>query len=153
MGFCTDEEYRAFMHDCPWHEAEMIESGIHLVKYWLDVSQEEQTRRFRERRTDPRKLWKLGAIDLEAHRRWWEYTAAKEAMFAATDTDVSPWYVIQSDDKRRARVNCIGHLLSVIPVHRPDRGRGALAAAGPQAQAQGGSAVGASVSVGGIGSG
>jgi hypothetical protein len=79
------------------------------------VSQEEQTRRFRERMTDPRKLWKLGAIDLEAHRRWWDYTAAKEAMFAATDTDVTPWYVIQSDDKRRARINCIAHLLSSVP--------------------------------------
>jgi len=115
MGFCTDQEYRAFLHDCPWHEAEMIESGIHLVKYWLDVSPEEQTRRFRERMTDPRKIWKLGPIDLEAHRRWWEYTAAREAMFAATDTDVAPWYVIPSDDKRRARIDCIGHLLSVLP--------------------------------------
>ncbi|MDZ4673275.1 MAG: polyphosphate kinase 2 [Gemmatimonadota bacterium] len=115
MGFSTEAEYLAFRHDCPWHEAEMIESGIHLVKYWLEVSQEEQTRRFRERMTDPRKLWKLGTIDLEAHRRWWEYTRAKEAMFAATDTETSPWYVIQGDDKRRARINCIRHLLSVIP--------------------------------------
>lgn len=115
MGFCTDAEYLAFRHDCPWHEAEMVESGIHLVKYWMEVSQEEQTRRFRERMTDPRKLWKLGAIDLEAHRRWWDYTRAQEAMFAATDTETSPWYVIQSDDKRRARINCIRHLLSILP--------------------------------------
>ncbi len=115
MGFCTDAEYRAFLHDCPWHEAEMIESGILLRKYWLDVSMAEQTRRFRERRTDSRKLWKLGPIDLEAHRRWWEYTRAKEVMFARTDTDVAPWYVIDGDDKRRARVDCIGHLLSTIP--------------------------------------
>jgi polyphosphate kinase 2 len=115
MGFCTEAEYRAFLHDCPWHEAEMIESGIHLVKYWLDVSQEEQTRRFQERMDDPRKLWKLGAIDLEAHRRWWEYSRAKDAMFAATDTDRSPWFVIQSDDKRRARINCLRHLLASLP--------------------------------------
>jgi polyphosphate kinase 2 len=115
MGFCTNAEYRAFLHDCPWHEAEMIESGILLRKYWIDVSMAEQARRFRERRTDPRKLWKLGPIDLEAHRRWWNYTRAKEVMFARTDTDVAPWYVIDGDDKRRARVDCIGHLLSTIP--------------------------------------
>jgi len=115
MGFCTEAEYRAFRHDCSWHEAEMIESGIHLVKYWFEVSPEEQTRRFRARMSDPRKLWKLSPIDIEAHRRWHEYTQAKEAMFLATDTDVSPWYVIPSDDKRRARVTCIGHLLSTIP--------------------------------------
>lgn len=115
MGFCTDQEYRAFLHDCPWHEAEMIESGILLRKYWLEVSMEEQARRFRERMTDPRKLWKLGAIDLEAHRRWWDYTRAKEAMFARTDTAAAPWYVVQADDQRRARVDCLRHLLSTIP--------------------------------------
>jgi len=115
MGFCTDAEYRAFLHDCPWHEEEMIESGILLRKYWLDVSREEQTRRFRERMTDPRKLWKLGAIDLEAHRRWWDYTRAQEVMFARTDTDTSPWYVIQADDQRRARIDCISHLLGSLP--------------------------------------
>lgn len=115
MGFCTDAEYRAFLHDCPWHEEEMIESGILLRKYWLDVSREEQTRRFRERMTDPRKLWKLGAIDLEAHRRWWDYTRAQEVMFARTDTDASPWYVIQADDQRRARIDCIAHLLGSLP--------------------------------------
>lgn len=123
MGFCTDAEHRAFLHDCPWHEAEMIESGIHLRKYWLDVSMAEQTRRFRERMSDPRKLWKLGPIDLEAHRRWWDYTRAQQVMFARTDTDQSPWYVIQADDKRRARINCIAHLLHSIPYEDLTPGR------------------------------
>jgi len=123
MGFCTDAEHRAFLHDCPWHEAEMIESGIHLRKYWLDVSMAEQTRRFRERMSDPRKLWKLGPIDLEAHRRWWDYTRAQETMFRRTDTDQSPWYVVQADDKRRARINCIAHLLQSIPYEDLTPGR------------------------------
>lgn len=115
MGFCTPEEYRAFLQACPRHEHAMIESGIILRKYWFDVSAEEQTRRFRSRMTDARKLWKLSPIDLEAHRRWWDYTKYKVAMFEATDTDFAPWHVVRSDDKRHARVNCIAHLLRSIP--------------------------------------
>ncbi|MFN2316730.1 MAG: polyphosphate kinase 2 [Gemmatimonadales bacterium] len=115
MGFCTEEEYRDFLQTCPRNEYAMIESGIILRKYWFDVSAEEQTRRFRDRMTDGRKLWKLSPIDLEAHRRWWDYTKYKVAMFEATDTDFAPWYVVKSDDKRRARINCIAHLLASIP--------------------------------------
>jgi polyphosphate kinase 2 len=115
MGFCSDAEYRDFLQACPRNEYAMIESGIILRKYWFDVSAEEQTRRFRDRMTDGRKLWKLSPIDLEAHRRWWEYTKYKVAMFEATDTDFAPWYVVKSDDKRRARINCIAHLLASIP--------------------------------------
>lgn len=123
MGFCTDGEYRAFLEACPRLEFDMIESGILLRKYWFDVSAEEQTRRFRSRMTDPRKLWKLSPIDLEAHRRWWDYTSHQGAMFRATDTDFAPWHVVRSDDKRRARLNCIAHLLASIPYEDLTRGR------------------------------
>lgn len=115
MGFCTDAEYRSFLQACPRHEHAMIESGIVLRKYWFEVGADEQTRRFRSRMTDARKLWKLSPIDLEAHRRWWEYTQYKVAMFKATDTDFAPWHVVRSDDKRRARLNCIAHLLDSLP--------------------------------------
>ena len=96
-------------------ERVIIGQGIILIKYWLEVSQEEQNRRFQSRITDGRKIWKLSPMDLEAHRRWYDYSRARDEMFAATDTTVSPWYVIQSDDTRRARLNCIAHFLSLIP--------------------------------------
>jgi polyphosphate kinase 2 (PPK2 family) len=93
----------------------MLENGITLIKYWFEVSQDEQTRRFQDRITDPRKLWKLSPMDLESHRRWYDFSRARDAMFAATDTEHSPWHVVQADDKRQARLNCITHLLSLIP--------------------------------------
>jgi polyphosphate kinase 2 len=115
MGFCTDEEYERFLRVCPAWERDMIEAGITLIKYWFEISQEEQTRRFLERINDPRKIWKLSPMDLESHRRWYDYARARDAMFAVTDIPESPWYVVDADDKRRARLNCIAHFLSLIP--------------------------------------
>jgi polyphosphate kinase len=115
MEFCTDEEYERFLRGCPAGERDIIEEGITLIKYWFEISQEEQTRRFSERINDPRKIWKLSPMDLESHRRWYDYARARDAMFAATDTPESPWHVVNADDKRRARLNCIAHFLSLIP--------------------------------------
>lgn len=115
MGFCTDEEYERFLKVCPAWERDIIEAGVTLIKYWFEVSKEEQTRRFCERINDPRKIWKLSGMDLESHRRWYDYSRARDTMFAATDTERSPWYVVNGDNKRRARLNCISHFLSVIP--------------------------------------
>jgi len=115
MGFCTDEEYERFLRVCPAWERDLIEAGITLIKYWFEISQEAQTRRFSERINDPRKIWKLSPMDLESHRRWYDYARARDAMFAATDTTESPWCVVDADDKRRARLNCIAHFLSLIP--------------------------------------
>jgi polyphosphate kinase 2 len=115
MGFCSDEEYERFLEVCPKVERVFVESGVQLIKYWFEVSQEEQTRRFQDRINDPRKIWKLSPMDLESHRRWYDYSRARDTMFAATDTKWAPWHVIRSDDKRRARLNCITHLLSLIP--------------------------------------
>jgi polyphosphate kinase len=115
MGFCTDEEYNRFLKVCPAWERDIIEAGITLIKYWFEISQEEQTRRFSSRMNDPRKIWKLSPMDLESHRRWYDYSKARDAMFAATDILESPWYVVAADDKRRARLNCIAHFLSLIP--------------------------------------
>jgi len=115
MGFCTDEEYERFLKVCPAWERDFIDAGVTLIKYWFEISQEEQTRRFSERINDPRKIWKLSPMDLESHRRWYDYARARDAMFAATDTPWSPWYVVNADDKRRARLNCIAHFLSIIP--------------------------------------
>jgi polyphosphate kinase 2 len=115
MGFCSDEEYHRFLQGTPTIERGIIEDGIILVKYWFDVSPQQQTERFQERIDDGRKVWKLSGMDLEAHRRWYDYSRARDAMFAATDTDFAPWYVVNADDSRRARLNCISHLLSKIP--------------------------------------
>ncbi|MBV9104812.1 MAG: polyphosphate kinase 2 [Verrucomicrobia bacterium] len=115
MGFCTQEEYERFLRVCPAWEKDIIDAGITLIKYWFEISQEEQTRRFLERINDPRKIWKLSPMDLESHRRWYDYARARDAMFAATDTPESPWHVVKADDKRRARLNCIAHFLSLIP--------------------------------------
>ena len=115
MGFCTDEEYERFLRICPAWERDIIDSGITLIKYWFEVSKEEQTRRFSERISDARKIWKLSPMDLESHRRWYDYSRARDAMFAATDTKESPWYVVGANNKRRARLNCISHFLSLIP--------------------------------------
>jgi polyphosphate kinase 2 len=115
LGYCTDEQYRGFLRVVPETERVVVQSGIMLFKYWLEVSQEEQTRRFEERIHDGRKTWKLSPQDLEAHRRWYDYSRARDAMFAATDTLEAPWYVIDAEDQKRARLNCIAHLLSQIP--------------------------------------
>lgn len=115
MGFCTEEEYGEFMRACPEFEKMLIRSGIILIKYWFSVSDEEQERRFKARIEDPTKRWKLSPMDFESRSRWVEYSRAKDDMFKYTDTKQSPWYVVNSDDKKRARLNCITHLLGLIP--------------------------------------
>jgi polyphosphate kinase 2 len=114
MGFCTEDEYRDFLNSAPEFERMLIRSGIILIKYWFSVSDEEQERRFQARLTDRTKRWKLSAMDLEARRRWFDYAKAKDTMFHFTDTVDSPWWSVDADDKRRARLNCISHLLSMI---------------------------------------
>jgi polyphosphate kinase len=115
MGFCTNEEYEEFLRSCPEFEKMLIRSGIILVKYWFSVSDVEQDKRFQERIDNPYKRWKISPTDIESRNRWVEYSMAKDAMFAFTDTKQSPWYVVNADQKRRARLNCIHHLLSQIP--------------------------------------
>ena len=115
MGFCTAEEVEEFFHSCPEFERMLIRSGIVLVKYWFSVSDAEQERRFQQRIHDPTKRWKLSPMDLESRSRWVEYSRAKDEMFAHTDIKQAPWYVVNADDKRKARLNCIHHLLSSIP--------------------------------------
>src|ERR1700746_2176422 len=115
MGFCTKEEHRQFLRDCPTFEGFLVSQGIILLKYWLEVSQKETHKRFLARMEDPTKRWKLSPMDLESHRRWYDYSRARDAMLAATDTAASPWYIVPSDDKKRARLNCIAHILSSIP--------------------------------------
>ncbi len=115
MGFCTDEEYQEFLRACPEFERMLIRSGIILIKYWFSVSNDEQERRFQDRMSDPTKRWKLSPMDLESRAHWVEYSRAKDAMFSYTDTKQSPWYVVNADDKKRARLNVIAHLLSLIP--------------------------------------
>ncbi|HSK48885.1 MAG TPA: polyphosphate kinase 2 [Solirubrobacterales bacterium] len=115
MGFCSDEEYEEFMRTCPRFEQIIQRSGIVLLKYWLSVSDEEQERRFQSRLEDPAKRWKLSPIDLEARARWVDYAEAKDEMFAYTDTKESPWFVVEGDDKRTARLNLIAHLLDQVP--------------------------------------
>jgi polyphosphate kinase 2 len=121
MGFCTEEQSRKFLQVVPLVEKAMIESGIILLKYWMEVSPEEQTRRLESRIEDGRKLWKLSPMDLESYSRWYDYSRARDEMFAATDTSWAPWYVVRSDDKRRARLNCITHLLKQIPYKQAPR--------------------------------
>jgi polyphosphate kinase 2 len=115
MGFCTEEEYWEFLRSCPEFEKMLIRSGIILLKYWFSISDEEQEKRFRERATDPRKRWKLSEMDLASWNKWVEYSKAKDEMFKYTDTKISPWYCVNADDKRKARLNCIAHILSMIP--------------------------------------
>jgi polyphosphate kinase 2 len=115
MGFCPEEEVKRFLELTPIFEKLMIESGIILLKYWLEVSPEEQTRRLEDRIHDGRKIWKLSPMDLESYSRWYDYSRARDQMFASTDVAWSPWFVGRSDDKRRARLNVISHLLSQIP--------------------------------------
>ncbi|UCG88266.1 MAG: polyphosphate kinase 2 [Gemmatimonadota bacterium] len=115
MGFCTPEEYEEFLRSCPSFERMLVRSGIILIKYWFSVSDEEQERRFQARIKDPTKRWKLSPMDLESRSRWVEYSRAKDDMFSYTDIRQAPWYVVNGDDKRKARLNCISHLLSAIP--------------------------------------
>jgi len=115
MGFCTEAEYMEFMHSCPEFERMLVRSDIILLKYWFSVSDEEQEKRFQARIKDPTKRWKLSPMDLESRRRWVDYSRAKDEMFSYTDIKQAPWYVVNADDKKCARLNCIRHLLSMIP--------------------------------------
>jgi polyphosphate kinase 2 len=121
MGFCTDEQARKFLKAAPLVEQAIVDSGVILLKYWLEVTPEEQTRRLKDRIDDGRKLWKLTGMDLKSYRRWYDYSRARDDMFAATDTSFAPWYVVRSDDKKRARLNLITHLLGRIPYKEPPR--------------------------------
>ncbi|MCX4049385.1 polyphosphate kinase 2 [Aeromonas caviae] len=115
MGFCSDDEYREFLRACPEFERMLIRSGITLIKYWFSVSDEEQEKRFKERINTPIKRWKFSPMDLQSRSRWVEYSRAKDDMFIYTDTEDCPWFVVDADDKRRARLNCISHLLGKVP--------------------------------------
>jgi polyphosphate kinase 2 len=115
MGFCTEEQSDRFLEQIPAVEHAMVDSGIILIKYWLEVSQEEQTRRLQSRIDDPRKIWKLSGMDLKSYMRWYDYSRARDAMFAASDTAWAPWFVADTNDKRRGRLNIITHLLSQVP--------------------------------------
>ena len=123
MGFCSDDEYQRFMRMTPLYERAMLDNDILLVKYWFDVSMDVQQQRFQDRIDDPRKTWKLSPIDTESYHRWYQYSRARDAMFAATDTDYAPWHIVPSDDKRRARLNCISHLLGMVPYRELPRAR------------------------------
>ncbi len=122
MGFCSEDEYREFLRSCPEFERAIERAGIHVLKYWLSISDEEQERRFQSRLEDPTRHWKLSPMDVESRSRWVEYSKAKDEMFSYTDIKQCPWYAVDADDKRRARLNCIAHLLSQVPykeVKRP----------------------------------
>jgi polyphosphate kinase 2 len=121
MGFCSEEQAEKFLKGVPLIEKAMVESGIILLKYWLEVNPEEQTRRLQQRIDDGRKIWKLSPMDLKSYSRWYDYSRARDAMFTATDTGFAPWFVARSDDKKRARLNIINHLLSQIPYKAPKR--------------------------------
>ena len=115
LGFCTADQHEKFLTVCPEFERHIVDNGIRLIKYWLEVGDEEQKRRFEARIEDPVRQWKLSPTDLESRRRWYAYSRARDRMLDATDTDYAPWYIVHSDDKRRARLNCIAHLLSQFP--------------------------------------
>jgi len=121
MGFATPEQVETFLKFTPFVENAIIGSGVILIKYWLEVDMEEQAKRFEERNVDYRKIWKLSPMDLQAQARWYDYSRARDAMFAATDTPECPWYVVPSNDQRRARLNCISHMLSLIPYEEVPR--------------------------------
>ena len=121
MGFCTKHEHRRFLELCPQVEKYIVDGGIRLLKFWLEVSNEEQGRRFEARIEDPLRQWKLSAMDLPSRTRWYDYSRARDKMLNATDTEVAPWYIVRSDDKKRARLNCIAHLLSLIPYRKAPR--------------------------------
>ena len=122
MGFCTEEQTARFLEQVPAVERAMVDSGILLIKYWLEVSPEEQTRRLQSRIDDPRKVWKLSGMDLKSYTRWFDYSRARDDMFAASDTDWAPWFVANTDDKKRGRLNIVTHLLSRVPYTPLERG-------------------------------
>jgi polyphosphate kinase len=126
MGFCSEAEYREFLRACPLFEEMLINSGTVLIKYWFSVSDEEQEKRFKERIENPIKRWKLSPMDLKSREKWVEYSRAKDVMQEYTDTPISPWYVVNADNKKKARLNCIAHLLSKIPYHEIDKPKIAL---------------------------
>jgi len=115
MGFCSKEEYKRFLDVCPQLEKEIVDSGVLLIKFWLEVGNKEQERRFKARIEDPVRQWKLSPMDLPSREKWYEYSRARDAMLKATDTKIAPWYIVPSDDKKRARLNTIAHLLELIP--------------------------------------
>lgn len=115
MGFCTEDQYRHFLDICPTVERYIVDSGIILIKFWMEVGKKEQARRFEARIDDPLRQWKLSPMDVESWTRWYEYSRARDAMLQATDSKHAPWHIVRSDDKKRARLNCIAHLLSLIP--------------------------------------
>jgi polyphosphate kinase 2 (PPK2 family) len=121
MGFCSQEQYERFLHLCPLFERHMVEGGLILIKFWLEVGNKEQERRFEARINDPLRQWKLSAMDLPSRAKWYEYSHARDAMLKATDTRHAPWHIVRSDDKKRARLNCIAHLLKLIPHKKVDR--------------------------------
>jgi polyphosphate kinase 2 len=118
MGFCTPEQHEKFLELCPISEKYITDAGIILIKYWMEVGKKEQQRRFEARIKDPVRQWKLSPMDLESFRRWYEYSRARDSMLEATDTKHAPWYIVRSDDKKRARLNCIAHLLSLVPYRK-----------------------------------
>ena len=118
MGFCSKEQYKSFLQLCPTVEKYILDAGIKLIKYWLEVGQDEQQQRFEARIKDPLRQWKLSPMDLESYRRWYAYSRARDRMLAATDTKHAPWYIVRSDNKKKARLNCISHLLSLIPYRK-----------------------------------
>ena len=121
MGFCTKEQHRKFLEICPIFEKYISDNGIILIKYWMEVGKKEQERRFEARIKDPLRQWKLSPMDLESFRRWYEYSRTRDKMLAATDTKHAPWHLVRSDDKKKARLNCISHLLSMIPYGKVPR--------------------------------
>jgi polyphosphate kinase len=123
LGFCTPEQYRRHLEVTPEFERYIVEAGIQLIKFWLEVGNKEQKRRFEARIEDPLRQWKLSPTDLESRRRWYDYSRARDRMLEATDTADAPWYIVRSDDKRRARLNCITHLLSLIPYDKVPRSK------------------------------
>ena len=123
MGFCTPEQHQRFLELCPVVEKFIIEGGIRLIKIWLEVGQEEQERRFMARIDDPIRQWKLSPMDLESYKRWYDFSRARDLMLQHTDTDTAPWHIVRSDDKRRARLNAIAHILSEIPYKRVDKAK------------------------------
>jgi polyphosphate kinase 2 len=121
MGFCDKEQHQRFLQLCPLAEKFIVDGGIQLVKFWLEVGKDEQARRFEARIEDPLRQWKLSPMDVESWTRWYDYSSARDMMLEATDTKYAPWYIVRSDDKRRARLNCISHLLSLIPYKKVSR--------------------------------
>ena len=129
MGFCSEQEYRQFLENCPIFEKYIVDAGIILVKFWLEVGPEEQQRRFEARVDDPLRQWKLSPMDVESWTRWNDYSRARDLMLQATDTEHAPWYIVRSDDKKRARLNCIAHLLRADPLRRSAAEEGEVAQA------------------------